>query len=68
MFTPLQIMFERVRRYGESDNTLFSELLYAGEFLVKLSTAAFVCAMEDDRDGHRYRLIHGLVRTNSVGD
>lgn len=68
MLKPLQLMFDRVRSFSESDTTRFSELLYAGEFILKFTTAAFVCSIEDDREKHRYRLLHGLVRANGIGD
>ena len=69
MFKPLDLMLDRVERYGvDSDSALFVELLYTGEFVVKLTTAAFVSAIEDDREYHRYRLLHGLVRADSLGD
>lgn len=62
-------MLARVSRYGaDSDTALFSELLYAGELILKMTTAAFVAAIEDDRENHRYRMLHDLVRADSVGD
>jgi hypothetical protein len=62
-------MLARVDRHGgDSDLSLFNELLYAGEFLIKVTTAAFVAAIENDRESHRYRLLHGLVRADGVGD
>src|SRR5262249_2289545 len=50
------------------DTVLFLELLYAGEFIVKMTTAAFVASIEDDREGHRYRLMHALVRADGLGE
>ena len=35
-FTPIKKMMERVETNGESDPILFYELLYAGEFAIKL--------------------------------
>jgi hypothetical protein len=68
-FLPLNLMLDRTRRYGaDSDTVLFTELLYAGEFILKLTVAAFVSAIEDDRENHRYRLIHGLVRADGIGE
>jgi len=65
----LDKMLERVNRYGaDSDSALFSELLYAGEFIVKLSAAALIASIEDDRENHRYRLLHDIVRADGVGD
>lgn len=68
-FVPLELMRRRIDRYGtDSDSELFTELLYAGEFVVKITTAALVSAIEDDRENHRYRLLHGLVRADGLGD
>ena len=62
-------MLRRVERYGsDSDSVKFTELLYAGELIVKLTTAAFIAAIESDRENHRYRLLHGLVRADGLGD
>ena len=66
---PLDLMLARVDRYGgDSEMALFNELLYAGEFALKLTTAAFVSAIDEDRENHRYRLLHTLVRVDGVGD
>ena len=68
-FEPLALILKRVKRYGsDSDSILFTELLYAGEFVVKVTTAAFVSLIEDDNDNQRYQLLHRLVRTNGLGD
>jgi hypothetical protein len=68
MLKPLRLMIDRVRDYSDSDSVRFGELLYAGEFITRLTTAAFVCSLEGDRDNHRYRLIHTLVRASGLGD
>jgi NB-ARC domain len=68
-FLPIEIMMRRVETNGaESDTVRFVELLYAGELIVKLSAAPFISGLEDDVDGHRYRLVHGLVRADGLGD
>jgi len=68
-FAPLALMLARVDRYGaDSDSALFNELLYAGEFVAKITTAALVSAIEDDCENHRYRMLHSLVRADGVGD
>ena len=68
-FAPLNLMMDRVCRHGaDSDTALFTELLYAGEFVLKFTVAAFVSAIEDDRESHRYRLLHGIVRADGVGE
>lgn len=66
---PIDLMRERVRRAREdSDTALFHDLLYAGEFAVRLTTSAIISAVDDDRDRHRYRLLHGLVRADGIGE
>ena len=36
--------------------------------LTKLVTAALLAAVADDREGHRYRLTHRLIRSDGLGD
>jgi hypothetical protein len=67
-FTPIDLVMKRVEKFGESDSALFTELLYAGEIIVKITTAALVASTEDDREGHRYRLLHALVRADGIGE
>jgi hypothetical protein len=68
-FRPIALMSDRVgRSREESDTALFHDLLYAGEFLVRLTTASIVAAIEDDRDRHRYRLQHKIVRADGIGE
>jgi hypothetical protein len=68
-FLPLDLMLFRAHRYGaDSDTVLFNELLYTGEFILKLTVATFVAAIEDDRENHRYQLLHGLVRADGIGE
>ncbi len=68
-FLPIELMRRRVEiNSADSDALRFTELLYAGELVLKLTTAAFVGAVEDDVDGHRYRLLHGLVRADGLGE
>jgi hypothetical protein len=69
MILPLKMMWDRVElARGDSDTTLFLHLLYAGEMLMKLVTASLVAAVTDDREGHRYRLTHRLIRSDGLGD
>ncbi len=66
---PIALMNERVSRSRhDSDTALFHDLLYAGELVVRLTTAAIVAAIDDDRDRHRYRLLHKIVRADGIGD
>ena len=67
-FVPMIKIMERVSQNGDSDYELFNELLLVGEFIIKTTVAAFVASIEDDRDSHRYQLLHTLVRANSLGD
>lgn len=69
MLIPLQRALERIERAkADSDTTMFFELLYLGEFVLKLVTSGFIAGIEDDRDSHRYRLIHKLVRADGIGE
>jgi hypothetical protein len=66
---PVVMMLDRVdRARSDSDTALFHDLMYAGEFVVKLTTAAFVASIDNDRDSHRYRLLYSLIRSDGIGD
>jgi hypothetical protein len=67
---PVDMMLARVEnaQLHDTDTALFHELMYAGEFVVKLTTAALVASIDDDRDRHRYRLLHSLVRADGLGE
>jgi hypothetical protein len=67
-FAPIALMTERVRKNSDTDYARFIELLYLGELIVKLTIAAFVAGIDDDREMHRYRLIHALVRADGIGE
>lgn len=68
-FTPIEMMLARIGRYGQdSDTAMFSELLYAGELILKLTAAGLIAAIEDDREHHRYRLVHSIVRADGIGE
>ena len=65
---PTRLMLERLQTFGpDSDTALLHELLYLGEFLLKLTTATFIASLDDDNHHHRYRLMHGLVRADGLG-
>ncbi len=66
-FKPIEMMMERVENNGDNDTTLFNELLFAGEFITKITTAALVASIEDEKDGHRYRFLYRLVRADGIG-
>lgn len=66
---PVTRMQERIERAREDgDAALFMELLYAGELVTKLTVAGLVAAVADDRDRHRYRQLHRLVRADGLGE
>jgi hypothetical protein len=67
-FAPIDRIALRVDRNSDSDFSLFMELLYVGELIVKITTAAFVACIENDREGHRYQLLHALVRADGIGE
>ncbi len=52
----------------DSDTSFFMNLLFFGEMLVKLCAAGLVAAVPDERDRHRYRQIHRLVRADGIGE
>ena len=66
-FIPISKMMERIKQHGDSDHVLFQELLYAGEFITKLTILSLVSAIEDDRENHRYEFLHKIVRAESLG-
>src|SRR5689334_19178511 len=68
-FLPFKTMWDRIekdRKY--SDVELFNGLMYLGEMMVKTIAAGLVAAISDDRDRHRYRQVHRLVRSDGMGD
>jgi hypothetical protein len=66
---PLERMRERVNvTRTESETALVYDLLYAGEMAAKLAVAGLVATTDDDRERHRYRIEHGLVRASGIGD
>jgi hypothetical protein len=66
---PMKRMWDRVEiARQDSDTALFFHLLYAGEMLAKLVTAGLLAGVLDDRERHRYRLLHRLVRADGLGD
>jgi hypothetical protein len=53
---------------SDSDFTYFYDLLLAAEALAKVITVGMLAAIVDDKDRNRYRLAHGLVRGDGLGD
>jgi hypothetical protein len=68
-FIPFRRMLERVECAREdSDTSLFLDLMYYGELVTKLTTVALVSAILNDKERHRYRHLHKLVRANGIGE
>ncbi|MCY4558832.1 MAG: hypothetical protein OXF79_21120 [Chloroflexi bacterium] len=60
---------ERVaREKEEGDHAYCHGLGLKLEYLTKLTTLASVACVQRETNRHRYRLEHGLVRANSIGD
>lgn len=69
MLKPIDKMRYRVEvARDESDVVLFYDLMKLGELVVKTATAGLIAAVQEDRERHRYGLLHSLVRANGVGD
>jgi hypothetical protein len=69
MFLPIDRMWERVEiSKQDSDSLAFHALLYTGEAIAKTVVAGLAAAIKEDRERHRYRVFHGLVRANSLGE
>lgn len=68
-FLPFERMRERLRREREeSDYALLQVLLYFGEFATKLTCLGLLACLPEEREGHRYRLMHRLVRAEGIGE
>ena len=68
-FLPIDRMWERVAvARQDSDTSLCLQLLYFGEMLTKIVASGLVAAVLEDRDRHRYRKLHHLVRADSLGE
>lgn len=68
-FVILDRMFDRVERAREdSESASFDDLMYFGEFTLKVIVAEIVAALDDDREQHRYDLEYRLVRANGIGE
>ena len=66
LFTAIDNRVARAKE--DSDVAYYYALSLKLEMLTKIVTAATVACIDDDRDRHRYRLEHTLVRANSLGD
>ncbi len=52
----------------ESDQAYFMCLMYLGEHITKLYAATLIAGLEMDKDRHKYRCEHLLVRADGIGD
>lgn len=68
-FLPFRKMLERVGiARQDSDTSLFLALTYFGELVTKITGAALVAAVLNDKDRHRYSQIFRLVRADGIGE
>lgn len=63
-----QIMQRAARAKADSDFAYFFDLLLAAESITKFVTLGMLAAISDDKDRNRYRIEHGLVRADGIGD
>ncbi len=52
----------------ESDQAYFMCLMYIGEYITKLYTVTLIGGLDMDKDRHKYRSEHFLVRADGIGD
>ncbi len=68
-FLPFARLRERLaREREESDSALLNVLLYFGEFATKLTCLGLLASLPMEREGHRYRISHRLVRAEGIGE
>jgi hypothetical protein len=68
-FLPIDRMWERTEiARQDSDALMFLSLMCTGEAITKTIVAGLVAAIKDDKERHRYRLLHKLVRASSLGE
>ena len=66
LFSGIDARIERGREEG--DVAYFNALMLKLEYLTKIVVVGVVSCIDDDADGHRYKLEHTLVRAQSLGD
>jgi hypothetical protein len=68
-FLPIDRMWERIEIAREdSDMSLFMNLTYMAEMILKLLVAGLTAAINNDRERSRYGVIYKLVRADGLGD
>lgn len=66
---PTDRMAERLEiARQDSDRAYWEAALLYGELTLKLIVAGMLSAVQDERDRHRYRFLHRLVRADGVGE
>lgn len=63
-----QVLNRAERAKSESDFTYFWSMLLAAEALAKTVVLGVVAGIADDKDRHRYRLEHQLVKADGIGE
>jgi NB-ARC domain len=63
-----QVLRRGERAKSDSDFTYFFSMLLAAETLAKTVVLGVIAAIGDDKDRHRYRLEHQLMRSDGLGD
>jgi hypothetical protein len=53
---------------SESDFAFFFSLLVTAEALTKIIALQILATLDEDKDRHRYKILHNLVRTSGIGD
>lgn len=53
---------------SESDFTYFFNLLVYGEALTKIIVLSVAACLNQDKNRHQYRVLHGLVRASGIGE
>lgn len=68
-FRPIEKILERAEINGsDSDSVYFTELLYVGEFILKITCASIVAAIQADPQRHKYNLEYRVVRADGIGE
>src|SRR5437016_3155335 len=63
-----RVLIRAEREKSDSDFSYFFSLLLAGETVLKVAVAGVVALLGEDKDRNRYRLEHGLLRADGLGD
>ncbi|WP_155419068.1 tetratricopeptide repeat protein [Rhodococcoides fascians] len=68
MFIPLDRMIARtLSAKDDSDTSYFLDLLYLGEFVLKIMVLEAAAGIEKTPERHRYAIEYNLIRADSIG-